>query len=78
MNSGSGDPQSMKAALQNVAETYEGITGDLSFNANGDRASGAYEYWTLAEEDGIYFWQFDSGEVWSGDPVTVLDWMIME
>jgi ABC-type branched-subunit amino acid transport system substrate-binding protein len=78
IEAGSDDPQSMKAALQNVAETYEGITGDLRFNTNGDRASGAYEYWTLAAEDGLYFWQSDSGEVWSGDPVLIREWSIFE
>ncbi len=78
IEAGSNDPASMKTALQNVAETYEGITGDLSFNANGDRANGAYEYWTLTQEDGLYYWQSDSGQVWTGDPVLIREWSIFE
>ena len=77
LEAGSDAPESMKAALQNVAQIYQGVTGDLTFNANGDRATGAYQYWTLAEENGLYYWQSDEGQIWTGDPVTVEDWMMI-
>ena len=74
---GTNDPAVMKAALRDVAETYEGITGSLRFNENGDRAEGMYDFWTVTEDNGLYFWQSDSGEQWSGDPVSVQDWMMV-
>ena len=77
LEAGSDDPESMKAALQNVAQTYQGVTGDLTFNANGDRATGAYQYWTLVEDASLYYWESDEGQIWTGDPVTVTDWMMI-
>ena len=77
LEAGSDDPESMKAALTSVAQSYQGVTGDLTFNANGDRATGAYQYWTLAEENGLYYWQSDEGQIWTGEPVTVEDWMMI-
>jgi ABC-type branched-subunit amino acid transport system substrate-binding protein len=78
LEAGSDDPAIMKTALQQVAETYQGITGDLRFNENGDRATGSYAYWTVKNIDEQYLWQSDSGEIWVDDSVPVLDWAIME
>ena len=73
---GTSEVETMKSALAEVAETYEGISGDMSFNANDDRATGIYDYWAVYAENGQYFW--DSESNWTGEPVSILEWALLE
>ncbi len=73
---GTNEVETMKSALAEVAETYQGISGDMSFNTNGDRAEGMYDYWNVYAENGQYFW--DSESNWTGQPVPIMDWALFE
>ncbi len=73
---GTNEVETYKSALAEVAETYQGISGDMSLNANGDRAEGMYDYWTVHAENGQYFWDSDSN--WTGEPVSILEWALFE
>lgn len=39
------------------ANRYNGVTGNTLLNAAGDRATGAYDYWGLVSENGVYRWK---------------------
>jgi hypothetical protein len=50
-----------KQTLKNVANSYEGVTGNTTLNVKGDRSEGDYEFWavkSVENDDGeIYEWQ---------------------
>ena len=75
---GADDPQAVKAALQEIAQDYEGVTCPMRFNQNGDRAEGRYAYWTVVHNGEQYAWESDSNDVWtSGSNTAVSDWMLL-
>ncbi len=47
----------LRTALETEAASMNGLTGAMTLDANGDRDSGAYFFWTLVEEGGEYVWQ---------------------
>lgn len=46
-----------KAVFQATANHFYGLTGALSLNAAGDRATGSYDYWGIVNEKGTYQWK---------------------
>ena len=49
-----GNSTALRAAIPRVAGTYEGITGNTTLNAAGDRAYANYDFWTVRSENGTY------------------------
>jgi branched-chain amino acid transport system substrate-binding protein len=45
-----------KAAFVSEADAYQGITGSLALNPNGDRANGDFDFWAVRLENGSYAW----------------------
>jgi branched-chain amino acid transport system substrate-binding protein len=45
-----------KAAFVSEADKYQGITGSLALNSNGDRANGDFDFWAVRLENGSYAW----------------------
>jgi len=43
-----------------VAQTsqFNGATGPITLNANGDRGNGSFDYWGLQKVNGVYSWKF--------------------
>jgi branched-chain amino acid transport system substrate-binding protein len=74
LEAGTDDPSAMKAALNQVAETYQGISGNLRFNANGDRAEGTYNFWSVVKNEDQYYWNLNSNN--TGEPVSILEWAL--
>lgn len=46
----------LKAAFLAETKTYAGGTGPVVLNAAGDRASGAFDFWSLRQVDGLGAW----------------------
>lgn len=46
-----------KAIFQSTANHFYGLTGAISLNAAGDRATGSYDYWGIVNEKGTYTWK---------------------
>ena len=47
-----GNSTALRAAIPRVAGSYEGITGNTTLNAAGDRAYANYDFWTVRSENG--------------------------
>jgi branched-chain amino acid transport system substrate-binding protein len=37
---------------------FNGATGSITLNANGDRSNGSFDYWGLQKVNGVYSWKF--------------------
>jgi branched-chain amino acid transport system substrate-binding protein len=37
---------------------FNGATGSISLNSNGDRSNGSFDYWGLQKVNGVYSWKF--------------------
>ncbi|MDI6631205.1 MAG: ABC transporter substrate-binding protein [Thermoanaerobacteraceae bacterium] len=51
---GSADPAKVREALVSVGQGYEGASGTITFDSQGDRVSGVYEVWKVVKKDGEY------------------------
>lgn len=51
---GADDGAKIKDALREVGQNYQGVSGTITFNELGDRASGDFEVWKVVKEDGEY------------------------
>ena len=49
-----GNSTQLRAAIPRVASSYEGITGNTTLNAIGDRAYANYDFWTIKAKNGTY------------------------
>lgn len=49
--------EALKAALMQVAGSFDGITGATALNAAGDRASGRFDFWAVRPTDGTFAWR---------------------
>ena len=59
--------QSLKQTLEHLADSYKGITGDTSLNANGDRKEGVYNLWAVQNNTANSFaWKIVNKDVISG------------
>jgi hypothetical protein len=47
----------MKARFSEQANRYFGISGPVMLDVNGDRSSGAFDYWGIVNEGGTYSWK---------------------
>ncbi len=47
----------LRAAFLNETKSYVGATGPVVLNAAGDRASGAFDFWSLRQVDGQGTWR---------------------
>ncbi len=65
---GTNDPNALKKALTQTAESYFGATGWISLNEAGDREFFDYDFWAVREDNGAFLWervaryQVDPGE----------------
>ena len=48
----------LRNAFANASNGYQGITGLIMLNANGDRANGTFDYWGVENNNGVYNWYF--------------------
>jgi ABC-type branched-subunit amino acid transport system substrate-binding protein len=48
----------LKQQFLNTSNGYTGVTGNIMLNANGDRASGTFDYWGVENTNGTYQWYF--------------------
>ena len=51
------DFEILKDRFQEQANRFYGFSGPVLLNDNGDRASGAFDYWGIVEEGGNFTWQ---------------------
>ena len=49
---------SLRNAFANAASGYQGITGPIMLNANGDRANGTFDYYGVQFSNNAYQWYF--------------------
>ena len=54
---GSGALTGLKAAVMRTADRTLGVTGPMTLNEAGDRATGDFDFWAIAESDGGYAWR---------------------
>lgn len=50
------DPFAQWDAFENIAQQYNGATGSIMLNPEGDRANGSFDYWGLEWTNGTYNW----------------------
>lgn len=48
----------LKSAFVTTSNSYNGLTGTLSLNANGDKNSGTFDYYGIVFENNTYTWKF--------------------
>lgn len=48
----------LKSAFVTTSNAYNGLTGMLSLNANGDKNSGTFDYYGIVFENNAYVWKF--------------------
>lgn len=55
---GKSDLENLREALVSNANSHDGITGEMSLNDAGDRASGSYDFWSVERDTGgtTYEW----------------------
>jgi branched-chain amino acid transport system substrate-binding protein len=46
-----------KTSFNKTSNAYTGLTGSLALNANGDRASGTFDYYGIVFENNVYKWK---------------------
>ena len=66
---GQNDGAALAAAIVNFANTYNGVSGPMAFDANGDKAAQDYGIWTIAPSGSTYVYQ-DIGS-YSGGTLTL-------
>lgn len=54
----SSDFNTLKTDFTNTANSYDGLTGMLSLNANGDRSTGTFDYYSIVFENNQFIWKF--------------------
>jgi len=54
----SSDFSTFKTDFTNTANNYDGLTGMLSLNANGDRSTGTFDYYGIVFENNQFIWKF--------------------
>jgi len=47
----------LKTSFQKTSNAYTGLTGSLALNANGDRATGTFDYYGIVFENNVYKWK---------------------
>lgn len=57
-NNQSSDFSTFKTNFSNTANDYDGLTGLLSLNANGDRSTGTFDYYSIVFENNQFIWKF--------------------
>ena len=57
-NNQSSDFSAFKTNFSNTANTYDGLTGLLSLNTNGDRSTGTFDYYSIVFENNQFIWKF--------------------
>jgi branched-chain amino acid transport system substrate-binding protein len=50
--------QSLQTQFLNASQGFQGTTGTILLNENGDRASGTFDYWGVQSLKGTYQWYF--------------------
>ncbi len=56
LNPGFDAPGVRRTAFVDAADGYQGVTGDIELDEAGDRASGAYAFWGICENESAYQW----------------------
>ncbi|MBC7104858.1 MAG: ABC transporter substrate-binding protein, partial [Firmicutes bacterium] len=51
---GAEDPEKVRQALLEVGKNYQGVSGTITFDEQGDRVSGTYEVWKVVKEGAEY------------------------
>ena len=46
-----------KTSFNKTSNAYTGLTGSLALNANGDRATGTFDYYGIVFENNVYKWK---------------------
>lgn len=57
LDSNPDDEESVKLAMDTLAELHYGVTGWAKLDEDGDREHWNYDIWTVTEEDGSYQWE---------------------
>jgi branched-chain amino acid transport system substrate-binding protein len=57
-NSFPSNANALKLAFQASANNYNGVTGLITLNENGDRSSGIFDFWGVQNNNGTYEWEF--------------------
>ncbi|ABL77705.1 ABC transporter substrate-binding protein [Thermofilum pendens] len=71
MLTGSYSGDKLLSTIPLVAQNFNGITGPLTLDANGDRASGDYAIWRVVKTANGYDWQIIGWYSASSDSVTI-------
>lgn len=50
------DITTIRTTFPEIASTYNGVTGNTTLNAAGDRLEGPYAFWAIDEENDIFSW----------------------
>lgn len=50
------DSEQIRAAFLRLSDTYQGLTGEMNFDANGQRKYGRFQQWIILLEDGKPQW----------------------
>ena len=52
------DAANLRNSFVAQSAQFNGATGSISLNANGDRSNGSFDYWGLQKVNGVYSWKF--------------------
>jgi branched-chain amino acid transport system substrate-binding protein len=52
------DAANLRNSFVAQSAQFNGATGPISLNANGDRSNGSFDYWGLQKVNGVYSWKF--------------------
>jgi branched-chain amino acid transport system substrate-binding protein len=53
-----GDAANLRNSFVAQTSQFNGATGPITLNANGDRGNGSFDYWGLQKVNGVYSWKF--------------------
>ena len=49
MNHSNVDASNLRDLIISIAQSHEGISGEISLNENGDRLDSSYDLWTVTQ-----------------------------
>jgi len=52
------DAANLRNSFVAQSAQFNGATGPITLNANGDRGNGSFDYWGLQKVNGVYSWKF--------------------
>ena len=52
------DFEAFKSSFMSTANSYNGLTGTMTLNANGDRSTGTFDYYGIVFENNQFIWKF--------------------